>query len=383
MKNTVKLYENDAYKKEFSAEVLECSKKEDHYEVVLDQTAFFPEGGGQGADRGTLDEQQVQDVQVKNDIVYHTVLKPIAVGSTVSGKIDWELRFFNMQQHSGEHILSGIIHRKFGYDNVGFHMGSDVVTLDLNGPMTQQDIDDVEMETNQAIYENRKISILYPTKEELKTLDYRSKIEIKGQVRIVKIEGYDVCACCAPHVALTGEIGILKVVAWQKYKGGVRISILCGKRALEDFRSKQNMVAKISTDLSAKADTIVEAVEKLQKDMGVMKQEMGQLKEAAMNDKLSQLPDDLTNVCLFDTEIDAAVMRNAVNSLTEKYDGFCGVFSGNDADGYRYIIGSSKLNARELGNQLKEKFNARGGGSQAMIQGQLQAAQEEIKKLFA
>lgn len=382
MNETKKLYENEAYKKEFEAEVVDCVENGTHFDIVLNQTAFFPEGGGQGADTGWINEEEVIDVQIKKGIVYHTVARAMEKGTKVQGKLNWELRFSNMQQHSGEHILSGIIHSKFGYDNVGFHMGSDVVTLDLNGMLTQEDIDEVEMATNEAIYENRKINILYPTKEELNHLDYRSKIEIEGQVRIVEVEGYDVCACCAPHVAFTGEIGLLKVVTWQKYKGGVRISILCGKRALEDFRTKQNMVSKISVNLSAKADTIVEAVEKLQKDMELMKQETAKLKETAMMSKINELSTDLRNVSMFEEEMDANVMRTAVNILTEKYKGYCGIFTGNDNDGYRYIVGSSEMDAREMGNLLKDKFECRGGGSKLMIQGQIKGEKAEIEKLF-
>ena len=272
---TIRLYDNDAYATEFEAAVLSCEPKADIdnlYEVVLDQTLFFPEEGGQSPDKGVINGINVVDVQIKSGVIIHTVdiavteneaggepdktkydktnidktkLDKISAGSHISGKIDWQHRFYNMQQHSGEHIFSEIVHSRFGFENVGFHLSDSVVTMDFSGVISPEDIADIEREVNVAITKNIPVEVTYPSKAELESLEYRSKIEIEGQVRIVTVPGYDVCACCAPHVKRTGEIGMLKVMNYQNYKGGVRISILCGFRALEAFRQKSQIISEL------------------------------------------------------------------------------------------------------------------------------------------
>ena len=209
---TEKLFYEDSHRTEFTAKVISCEEAKDGFCVVLDQTAFFPEGGGQYADTGILGNTEVTDVHEKNDVIFHSVTAPLEVGSIVSGKINWKERFEKMQQHTGEHIVSGIVHERFGYNNVGFHLGADYCTMDFDGPISKAQLKEIEAAANEAVYRNLEVEVLYPSKEELKDMDYRSKIEIEGQVRIVKIPGYDVCACCAPHVKTTGEIGAVKLV---------------------------------------------------------------------------------------------------------------------------------------------------------------------------
>lgn len=248
---TKKLYDLDAYATEFDATVISCEKAEENgaavYYVVLDQTLFFPEEGGQSPDKGTLGECNVMDVQIKGDVITHTLDAPLKPGAAVHGILNWSHRFYNMQQHSGEHIFSGIVHKKFGYDNVGFHLSDAIVTMDFNGILTEQDAAEVEYEVNEVIVKNLPVQVTFPSREELAVLDYRSKIEIEGQVRIVTIPGVDVCACCAPHVRQTGEIGMLKVMSVQNHRGGVRISMLCGFRALEAFRQKDQIVTAVAS----------------------------------------------------------------------------------------------------------------------------------------
>ena len=216
---TEKLFYQDSHMKEFQATVVSCEPQKDHYLIVLDQTAFFPEGGGQYADTGKLGDVEITDVHEKDGVIYHTANMPLEVGSTVTGRLHWEERFEKMQQHTGEHIVSGLVHERFGYQNVGFHLGSDYCTMDFNGPITKEQLKEIEREANEAVYQNLDIQVLYPSKEELSDMEYRSKIEIEGQVRIVVVPGYDVCACCAPHVKKTGEIGMIKLVNMMNYKG--------------------------------------------------------------------------------------------------------------------------------------------------------------------
>ena len=260
---TEKLYYLDSHKKEFDAAVAACEAKEKGYAVVLNRTAFFPEGGGQYADTGMLGDAYVSDVQEKEDVIYHMTNRPFSVGETVHGNIDWDKRFESMQQHTGEHIISGLVHERFGYNNVGFHLGADYCTMDFDGPITKQALKEIELEANKIVYQNLDVEVLYPSKEELGDMEYRSKIEIKGQVRIVRIPGVDTCACCAPHVKKTGEIGNIKLVNMVNYKGGERIYMLCGFRALFDHREKEESVRAISALLCAKDGEIAGAVEHL------------------------------------------------------------------------------------------------------------------------
>lgn len=249
------------------------------YRVLLDQTAFFPEGGGQPADEGTLDGIFVTDVQEIDGEIWHTVEAPLEPGKTVVGKLDFEKRFSNMQNHCGEHIVSGIVHRIYGFNNVGFHMGSDVITVDFDGVLTEEQLYDVEQEANEAVLRNVPVTISYPSKEELETMDYRSKKEIEGQVRIVTIEGYDSCACCGTHVAKTGEIRLIKILSTQKYKGGVRVTMLSGEKAYADYCLKHINTLGIARLLSVKPEEAGDAVVRLKQKNIEMKKEIKQLKK--------------------------------------------------------------------------------------------------------
>ena len=384
---TVRLYDQDAYATEFEAEVLACEevekKEKKVYQVWLDQTLFFPEEGGQSPDMGTIDGIKVLDVQIKDEVITHTLAAPLAVGTTVKGVVDWKHRFYNMQQHSGEHIFSGIVHNRFGYDNVGFHLSDSIVTMDFNGVITAEDIEKIETEVNQAIIENIPVEVSYPTKEELKVLEYRSKIEIEGQVRIVTIPGYDVCACCAPHVRRTGEIGMLKVMNVQSYKGGVRISILCGFRALEAFRQKADIITELMAQFSTNQEALVENVTKLKNTNQTMKNQLASAKQELMEYKVAAIPEDSENAILFESDLDTPVVRNVVNGLVEKFTGICAVFVGNDESGYQFIIGSKNKDCRQIAAALREKLSARGGGSDKMIQGSVAASQLQIEELLA
>ncbi|MCI7086422.1 MAG: alanine--tRNA ligase-related protein [Lachnobacterium sp.] len=384
---TVRLYDQDAYATKFEAEVLACEevekKEKKVYQVWLDQTLFFPEEGGQSPDMGTIDGIKVLDVQIKDEVITHTLAAPLAVGTMVKGVVDWKHRFYNMQQHSGEHIFSGIVHNRFGYDNVGFHLSDSIVTMDFNGVITAEDIEEIETEVNQAIIENIPVEVSYPTKEELKVLEYRSKIEIEGQVRIVTIPGYDVCACCAPHVRRTGEIGMLKVMNVQSYKGGVRISILCGFRALEAFRQKADIITELMAQFSTNQEALVENVTKLKNTNQTMKNQLASAKQELMEYKVAAIPEDSENAILFESDLDTPVVRNVVNGLVEQFTGICAVFVGNDESGYQFIVGSKNKDCRAIAAALREKLSARGGGSDKMIQGSVAASQLQIEELLA
>lgn len=391
-----KIYYEDVHMTEFEATVTECTydEKKKVYKIVLDQTAFFPEEGGQVADKGTLSFVQgmgleptslsLLDAHIKQDIIYHYVEKEIPAGTVVKGNVDWEQRFDFMQQHSGEHIISGLVNKQYGFDNVGFHLGLQEVTLDFNGVLTLEELREIETKANEAIWKNLPISIAFPSSEELSVLEYRSKLDLIENVRIVTIPGYDTCACCAPHADTTGQIGMIKITNVQSHRGGIRVNILCGNRALKDYTVKQNNAATISAALSVKQDLIADGVERLKEENLKQKEVMNCLQATILKNMADNLPtpDESNHAILFVEPMDDIAIRNLINDLVPKYSGYVGVFWGNDTDGYRYIVGSSTLDCRELATALREKFGAKGGGKAPMIQGNVMATKEQIKTIF-
>ena len=374
---TEKLFYTDSHLQEFTAEVMSCRPCDNGYEAVLSRTAFFPEGGGQAADTGVIDGIRVYDVQEKGEQIFHYL-----EGKTVTGQIDWDKRFSRMQQHSGEHIVSGIVHARFGYDNVGFHLNDELCTLDLSGPLTKEELREVEDAANEAVFANVPVQVSYPSKEELKTLDYRSKIEIDGQVRIVTIPGYDVCACCAPHVYFTGEIGLIKLVQSQNYKGGIRITMLCGRRALKDYQQKEESVKAIMGSLSAKEELIAEAVERVKEECTQLKSELAETRYQILEAQAEKIPEGQKKVCIFDSKLSGNEPRELMNLVLKKGTEVCAVFAGNEESGYRYVIGSETEDVRPYSKILKEQFGGRGGGKPVMVQGSVNGSEEAIRKVF-
>lgn len=379
---TDRLYYNDSHRKEFEAEVLGCRPVKDKYEVVLDRTAFFPEGGGQYADTGYLDDVEVLDVKEREDVIFHTTAAPLEIGRMVAGRIDWEQRFDRMQQHTGEHMVSGLIHRRFGYDNVGFHLGSDYCTMDFNGPIPREALKEIEQEANRAVFQNLDIQISYPSKKELKELEYRSKIEIDGQVRIVTVPGYDVCACCAPHVKRTGEIGLIKLVGMAKYKGGERISMLCGRRALLDYEIKDENAKRISALLCAKEYEVADAVERMKEEQASLKGKLASLQQKLLSYQAAQIPVEGKVTAVFDPSLSGNAPRDLMNLLLGRGAVVCAVFTGTDDLGYRYVIGSGREDVRPLCRMLNEAFEGRGGGKPEMAQGSMKGSEEKIRELI-
>ena len=382
---TEKLFYQDSHMKEFDAEVLSCEVFQDKngrelYRVVLDRTAFFPEGGGQTADTGYLETARVLDVQEQEERIYHMTDSALQPGKTVHGRIDWKERFSKMQQHTGEHILSGLVHRIYGYDNVGFHLGNENVTLDFNGVLTREQMREIESLANEAAARNLEVQVNYPSKEELCRIDYRSKIEIEGQVRLVTIPGYDVCACCAPHVKQTGEIGLIKLIGMQNYKGGVRITIRCGDRALADYNAKEASVKAVSHMLSAREDQIVEAVHHLQEEIFRLNGEKERLMSQILRQKAEQLSEGEEYVWLFEENLDGNQMREYVNLVLERKIGICALFNRTETGSYRYVIASHKKDVRPFAKQLNAACSGKGGGKPEMVQGQAAASQEEISR---
>ena len=373
---TEKLYYKDAYIKEFEATVLSCEKEKDLYKIVLDKTAFFPEGGGQTSDVGKISDAVVTDVQEQDDIIYHYANKEVQ--GVVSCTLDFEKRFDKMQNHSGEHLVSGLSHKLFGTENVGFHLADDVVTLDTNIPLTGEQIVQLELEANKAIYANVEIKCFFPSAEELETLVYRSKLDLKENVRIVDITGIDACACCAPHVKQTGEIGIIKVIDSMNWKGGTRLTILCGERALSHYKKTYETVKAISNLFSAKQDTLFEFVSKYAEETEKLKNELAGADIERAKLIASLTPETDQSIVIKDDCLKNDGMRELVNLLKDKTEKCVCVLSGVDG-AYRYILGAKEMPLRTLIKDLNQKLNGKGGGNDQMVQGTFNAPFNEIE----
>lgn len=374
---TVRLFDQDAYLGEFTAKVTECISEKGVFKVALDQTAFYPEGGGQPADTGLLNDVKVLDVHEKGGEIWHTVEAPIEPGTEVKGAIDWEQRYYYMQNHSGEHIVSGIVNRRFGYNNVGFHMNTSLVTLDFDGVLTEEQIKEIEREANRAVAEDAPISASYPSAEELQTIEYRSKKAIEGQVRLVTAEGYDVCACCGSHVKSAGEIRMIKILTVQKYKSGVRLSMLSGEAACRDYIHKHDEILKAARKMSVKPEQVSEAVEKLQEDNAKLRQEIISWKRKVYELQVQQLPENPERICFADDKLAGGDLKELANAALARAKTVL-VIGGRGV----YVLRSDAEDVREYNRELQEKFGGKGGGNAEMVQGTLQGDPAEIKRYF-
>jgi len=379
---TKKLYDLDSHLQSFQGRVLACKEQDGTYGIVLDQTAFFPPGGGQAADTGTLHGIPVMDVSEQEQCIVHWLMAPIAVGTEVIGLIDWDTRFRRMQNHSGEHIVSGLIHQLYGYDNVGFHMGSQAITIDYNGVLTAEDVKRIERLANEAVVKNVAVSARYPSPEEMEGMTYRSKLALTENIRIVSIEGYDICACCAPHVSHTGEIGLIKLLDCSPHKKGVRINMLCGYSALEDYQKKFEQVLAISKRLSSKPDGVSAAVEQLLRSYEETKQALSSAYRELAQAKIQAIPQTEGNLILFEEGWDPATLRDLVNAGMQRCSGICAAFSEEEG-AYRYVLGSNCVDVSALGREMNQVLHGRGGGSASMIQGSVQSTKGEIEAFFA
>lgn len=385
LERTEKLYESNenGYTYEFDATVLDCIPEGESYFIELDRTAFFPEGGGQSADCGTLGGFPVEDVQIKDGRILHVMGEPLSIGSTVRGEIDRETRFVRMQNHSGEHIVSGIIHTLYGIENVGFHMSRGEMTVDTSAPLTDEMIAEVEKRANRAVWDNREINCYYPSPDILAELEYRSKTELSGDVRIVEIEGIDSCACCAPHVRFTGEIGSIHIKSHIKYKKGTRLTLVCGEWATRDYVSLTETAAKLSRALSAPAEEIYDAFMKKEALLSEKLGEIRELKEKLLSMRLASLSHTDESICVFEDGCDAGLLRKLVNEgvhLTEKL--FAAFSKKEDGSGYTYVIGTKEGDLSPLAKDISASLGGRGGGKGPMITGFVESNDEKIREFF-
>ena len=408
---TEKLYDADAYCRAFTATVISCEEAEDReglYAVVLNRSAFFPEGGGQYADTGTLQEfkkdcetplsgaVKVVDVQVSDDgIITHYCDGAVTPWAQVTGVLDWEQRFERMQNHTGEHLVSGTVHRLYGLDNIGFHLGDRDVTCDFNGELSDEQLREVEKVVNRAVWENVEVYAEYPDPATLPDLDYRSKLELTEDVRLVTIPGYDVCACCAPHVARTGEIGLIKIVNSEKAHGGTRVHMICGPWALADYDIKQTNIMRIVDLTSTPQEETAGAVEALQAQNGHLTHELSVAQVQQADIALSFLKEQGSaetsgNRVVFLPSLETDAIRTLANDGRDLCDGVFVALTAGEKDlgpdgqpqSYRYIATSKSLPLSRLAKEFNASLNGRGGGRDEMVQGSFGAPLEDIVAFF-
>ena len=378
---TEKLYYSDGHLSRFTARVTSCEKEDGTWAVKLDRSAFFPGGGGQEADEGVLSDMKLLGLREEGEDIVHLTPAPLEPGALVEGRIDWPLRFSRMQGHSGEHILSGTVHRLFGYDNVGFHMGEEAITIDFSGELSREDLSRAELEANRAIWRDVPVRTLLPTPGELAAMDYRSKKELTGQVRIVEIEGVDLCACCAPHVSHSGEVGLLKIIDSMRHRGGTRLTLLCGEAALLDYEALHENNAAVSAALSAKRLETGGAIARVMAEQEERRAELTKLKRELLQLKAAALRPTEGSICIFESDIDMITLRELVNAGSELAGKVCAGFAGTDGD-YKYIIGRRTVPLRARAKEINAAIDGRGGGSDAMIQGTSRARREDIERYF-
>lgn len=379
---TEKLYYQDPFLRTFTAKVLTCQASPDAWQVTLDRTAFYPEGGGQPADHGTLGGANVTDVHERDGVILHTCDGPLAPGGTVAGEIDWARRFDHMQQHSGEHILSGILCGTFHCDNVGFHLGAETVTIDYNAPISWEEALAAEERANRVIWADRPVEITYPTAEELASLEYRSKKALTGQVRIVTFPAADRCACCGTHVLRAGQVGLIKILSCQKFREGVRLEILSGGRALRYLSEACEQARAIGQKLSVKPLEAAAAVERLERDLAEARAAQAHLEETAFA-AMARENGGRGDVVLFQPAMRSDSVRRLADAVGRQCGGLAAVFSGEDGHYAYALVRSGGADISPLVKEMNGALNGRGGGRNGFAQGSIQASRGEIEAFFA
>ncbi len=378
---TEKLYEQDGECLSFCATVTDCKEQNGCYQIALDQSAFSPNAGGQSADVGTLNGIAVTDVTEENGILWHTTNAPIATGETVKGEVDADLRWHHIQNHAGEHIISALLWQTYGFHNVGFHLGEKVVTMDVDGALSLSTLLQIEERANEIVWENHPIKCYYPKKEELKDLDYRSKLDLQDHVRIVEIEGVDKCACCAPHPRSTAQIGMIKILSAISYKGGTRITLLCGRAALALWNRERELTAELSHRLSLPRERLVEGVEALMERQTQYKIQLHALQQKELAQLQKTAEQTNTHQVWFLSVQDERVARQFCQEMLCKTDGVCCVMWETE-DACRIILTKDLAHSFDA-KAFFQALGVKGGGKGALFQGSIAQTKDLLCAHFA
>ena len=373
-----KLYYIDPEIKEFTATVTGCSKTEKGWEVTLDATAFYPTGGGQACDLGTLGNANVLDVAEREEAVIHLCDEALEVGAAVAGKIDWARRFDLMQQHTGEHIVSGIIHKLYGHQNSGFHVGEELMEVDFDGPLPEGALEEIQRLANEAVWADIPVNCYVPSPEELPNVAYRTKRELPWPVRIVEIPGIDSCACCGVHVERTSAVGLIKLFSCVKFHQGVRIEMACGRRALAILNAVYDQNRQVSQAFSAKIMETGEAARKMNQRLAAAEYRCAQLQKQvfaaiaagyAGREKVLHFGDL--------TPGETRELADAILPLISTSVLICG-----GEDGKINFCLASHGDVKAAGSALCAALGGRGGGKPPFFQGSLTATKEEIENYW-
>ena len=378
---TRKLYYEDCNLASFTAQVLSCEQVSGGWEVILDATAFYPEGGGEAADIGILGGAQVLDVQERGEAVIHLCDRPLPPGTAVSGNVDFARRFDLMQQHTGEHIISGIVHRRYGYHNTGFHVGADVLTVDFDGVIPTEDLEAIELEANQALWQNVALNCWIPSPEELPGITYRTKRAIPWPVRIVEIPGWDRCACCGIHVKHTGEVGLVKIFSTIGFRGGTRMEMACGKRALDILNGNFRQNRLVSQAFSVQLHETGDAAQRMNAMLEEEKRRYAAL-QLRLFRQIAAGYEKAGNVLRFEPDLEPVMVRELADAIAQGCGGRAAVFSGSDGDGYSFCMITRNGDLRQLGKDMTGALSGRGGGKPVCQQGKVNATEEAIRAFF-
>ena len=379
--STRKLYYEDSNLGEFTAQVVSCDECGKGFEVILDATAFYPEGGGQAADTGLLGGVKVLDTRERGEEVVHLCDGFLEPGETVQGRIDWEARFTRMQQHSGEHIVSGILHRRYGVSNTGFHMGKERTVIDFDGRIPPEALAEIEQEANEAVYQNLSVKCWYPSEEELPGIAYRSKKALSWPVRIVEIPGFDTCACCGTHVKQTGGIGLIKLFSAIPFRGGTRIEMACGSLALSYLNRVLEAASQAGHLFSVPPEQVGSAAESFSQQLSNQKGRIVELQRRLFA-SIAKDQENKGDVLLFEDHLDSTGLRELCDTVADKCQGRAAVFSGSDDKGYGYCLALRGGDLRQFGKEMNARLNGRGGGKPNFLQGSVKAAKREIEAFF-
>lgn len=379
---TRKLYYEDSHMQRFTATVLSCADSPKGFEVILDATAFYPEGGGQAADTGALGGVRVLDTRERGEAVVHLCDGPLTEGSTVEGIIDYALRFPRMQQHSGEHLVSGILFRRYGWQNRGFHMGNDTITVDTEGVVPPEDLASIEAEANAAVWANLPVKTWYPTPEELAAIPYRSKKALEGAVRIVEFPGVDICACCGTHVQATGEIGLIKLLSSVNFHSGSRIEMACGEQALRLLNTAWEQNKQVSQAFSAQIQETGAAARRMNDALAQQKYQIVGLQRQIFA-AIAAGYEGTGNVLHFEEALDSTAVRELADTIASICGGAACVFSGSEEAGYSFCLVTREGDLRTLGREMTKALGGRGGGKPNFQQGRVSAPRAQIEAFFA
>lgn len=379
---TDRIYNTDCLVSQFEAKVISCTSCEKGYAIVLDKTAFFPGGGGQPRDYGTLEGVEVEDLIEKEDELYHIISRPFEEGQTVFCKVDFERRMDLMQQHSGEHLIAGVIDQEYGYQNVGFHLSEETVTADFDGVLTEEELLHVERLANQAVIQDARVLSENLAQEQARDRVFRSKKTFDGEIRIVTMGAYDSCACCGVHVQRTGQIGLIKIVDAQKHRGGMRLTLKCGLRALKDYQIKTKQSTAISSLLSVKLDEAVIGVQKLIDEKNLLRQKLYEVREQYFELKAEQCSSEAP-ICLLEEDLSPDEMKRFVNKIMTKTP-YPVLVLTPETEGFKYALGKRDTLVQTVCKALNESFSGKGGGReicQGSLKGDAQSIFEKFKVL--